>query len=291
MAGLLYVVATPIGNMDDLSPRAHRVLSEVDFVAAEDTRTTALLFAEIGVRTPLLSCHEHNEIQRSGQIVQRLLAGETAAYVSDAGMPCISDPGEHLVRVCLEAGLTVRVIPGPNAALTALAASGFDTTRFVFEGFLPAKGKERRDRLQFLCEEPRTILLHEAPHRILRLLDELNQPGWAGRKLCLARELTKRYEEYLYGTAETMLDHYAGQEPRGGYVVGLEGREAWLARRPEQQAIERQVSLDEAEALLRAGIDAGVRLKQLVSDTAEKTGLPRNLLYQTALGIRRRDED
>ncbi len=232
LPGCLYLVGTPIGNLGDLSPRAAAVLAAVDRIAAEDTRRTLQLLRALGIRKPLASYHEHNLRTRGPELVERLAAGESIALVSDAGMPSISDPGEDLVRLCIESGIPVMVIPGPTAAMTALALSGLPTHRFAFEGFLPASGRERRIRLAALAGEPRTLILYEAPHRLRKLLSALAESGLGDRRVSLARELTKRFEETARSTVSEALAACDERSPRGEYVVILEGRDAWLARCP-----------------------------------------------------------
>lgn len=219
----LYLVATPIGNLDDLSPRAVKVLTEVDFVAAEDTRNTLGLLTHFGIRTPLLSYHEHNKSERGPEIIARILSGESCALVTDAGMPAVSDPGEDLVRLAANADIPVSCIPGCCAAVTALSLSALPTGRFVFEGFLPTEKKERKGRIASLLEEERTVILYEAPHRLLRTLGDLCEVLEADRPLSLCRELTKLNEEIVRTTLSGALALYREKEPRGEYVLILGG--------------------------------------------------------------------
>ena len=194
---MLYLVGTPIGNLSDLSPRAIEILSSVDAVACEDTRRTGLLLSGLGIKKKLISYHEHNRTQKGELIISMIAEGQNIALVSDAGMPCISDPGEELVRDCARAGMDVQVIPGPVAAISALALSGLDSKRFFFEGFLPSDGKERKQRLGELLSHRQTFILYEAPHRILRTLEDLISIGLGDRMTAVCRELTKKYEEVL----------------------------------------------------------------------------------------------
>ena len=220
----LYLVATPIGNMSDLSERAKKVLSECDFIAAEDTRNSAKLLTIVGIQgKEMVSYHEHNKRASGERILARLLAGENCALVTDAGMPAISDPGEDLVRLCAANGVTVTVIPGASAVLTALALSALPTSRFVFEGFLPTEKAEKTARLTALSSESRTVILYEAPHRLVKTLTDLRDTLGGERRISLCRELTKRNEEILRTTLDGALSHYTQTEPRGEYVLVLEG--------------------------------------------------------------------
>lgn len=219
----LYLVGTPIGNLADISERAVKVLSEVTFIAAEDTRNTRKLLTALGLRGELVSYHEHNRKVSGERILARLLAGESCALVTDAGMPAVSDPGEDLVRLCTGAGVAVTAVPGPCAAIDALVLSGMDTRRFSFEGFLPAKTAERRTRLTSLRGEGRTLLFYEAPHRLKETLQDLLSVFGGERRIALCRELTKRNEEVLRLTLEAAIRYYETAEPRGEYVLVLQG--------------------------------------------------------------------
>lgn len=219
----LYLVGTPIGNLADVSERAKKVLSEADFIAAEDTRNTMKLCAALGIKKELISYFEHNKKASGERIVARLLAGENCALVTDAGMPAISDPGEDIVRLCAENGITVSVIPGPCAAVAALAASGLPTSRFAFEGFLPAQKGERKKRLASVAKEERTLIFYEAPHKLKATLADMAETFGAERKITLCRELTKLNEEFLRTTLGGALLVYGEREPRGEYVITVEG--------------------------------------------------------------------
>lgn len=281
--GTLYLVATPIGNPEDLSPRAVRILDSVDYIAAEDTRRAARLLASLKIGNRLVSYFEHNQASRHDMLLTDLEAGQSIALISDAGMPCISDPGEALVRLALDREIPVRVIPGPSALLTALAASGLDTRRFVFEGFLPVKGKDRKDRLQASQAEARTMIFYEAPHRLKKTLDDLAKSGLGDRKIALARELTKSYEEYLYLTVEGARAYYETLAPRGEYSLVMEGLEAYRAR-TGQTILE--PDSPELEALIKELLDRGLGVKEAARQAAERGGLDRRSLYDLALRIR-----
>lgn len=222
MEGTLYLVATPIGNLSDLSARAVKVLSEVDFIAAEDTRNTKRLLQYLGIRKELVSYHEHNKMQRGPELISRLLAQESCALVTDAGMPAISDPGEDLVRLAAQAGVTVTVIPGACAAISALAVSALPTGKFVFEGFLPAVKGERKKRLTALKPETRTLIFYEAPHKLRATLADLALV-FGERQMALCRELTKKNEEILRMSTADAVAYYQEKEPRGEYVLIVEG--------------------------------------------------------------------
>ena len=221
--GALYVVATPIGNLSDLSDRAKKVLSEVDFIAAEDTRVTGKLLMCIGVKKSLISYHEHNKRAAGERLIARLLSGESCALITDAGMPAISDPGEDVVALAAEAGVRVSVVPGPCAAVSALAMSGLPTGRFAFDGFLPVKGKERRCRIEALAREERTTILYEAPHKLVTTLTDLCDTLGGERRISLCRELTKLNEEILRFSLADSVKYYEEREPRGEYVLVIEG--------------------------------------------------------------------
>lgn len=273
MAGTLYLVATPIGNLGDLSPRAVETLRTADFIAAEDTRVSLRLLNHFDIRKPLVSYHEHNRASAGPAITERLLAGESCALVTDAGTPAISDPGEDLVRLCGQQDITVQAIPGCCAAVCALAVSGLPTGRFCFEGFLSANKKERRARLEELRGEERTMVFHEAPHKLRpTLADMLEVLG--DRPVALCRELTKLHEETVRTTLSQAVALYQEKEPRGEYVLVVAG-----ARRAAGPA----VTLDQGVRQVLRLRQEGVRMKDAVRRTAEETGLSRNDLYNAAL--------
>ena len=219
----LYLVATPIGNLSDMGERAIKTLSEVDFIAAEDTRNTLRLLTHFGISKPLVSYHEHNKREKGEEIARRLEAGESCALVTDAGTPAVSDPGEDLVRLCAERGICVTSVPGACAFVTALILSGLSTERFVFEGFLPVQKKERRERLEILAREQRTFILHEAPHKLRTTLSDLATALGEDRRIALCRELTKLNEEICRTTLGGAVRLYSEREPRGEYVLVIEG--------------------------------------------------------------------
>ena len=219
----LYLVGTPIGNLADMTDRAKKVLSEVDFVAAEDTRNSMKLLSCFGIHQELVSYYEHNKRESGERIITRLLGGESCALITDAGMPAISDPGEDLVRLCAESGIAVRVVPGPSACVSALALSGLPTARFTFEGFLPAQKNDRKKRLEALKNEERTMIFYEAPHKLRATLDDMLAAFGEERKISLCRELTKLNEEAERTTLAGAVNLYKDREPRGEYVLVIEG--------------------------------------------------------------------
>jgi 16S rRNA (cytidine1402-2'-O)-methyltransferase len=273
--GTLYVVATPIGNLEDISARALRVLKEVSLIAAEDTRHSSRLLAHFGIQTPLAACHEHNEREEGGRFLGRLQAGENIALISDAGTPLISDPGYHLVRQARAAGVAVVPVPGACALIAALSAAGLPSDRFIFEGFLPAKAAARRARLDTLKEEPRTLIFYEAPHRILESLRDFEDVFGGGRIAVLGRELTKTFETLKglpLGQLRAWVEADSNQQ-RGECVVLVEG---WHA--PQDESAVSAESLRVLDLLL-----AEMPLKRAAAIAAEITGVRKNLLYQAAL--------
>ena len=273
--GTLYVVATPIGNLEDVSARALRVLAEVALIAAEDTRHSARLLQHFGIATPLAACHEHNERDEGGRFIKRLLAGDDVALISDAGTPLISDPGYHLVRQARSAGIRVVPLPGACAVIAALSAAGLPSDRFIFEGFLPAKQAARRARLELLREEPRTVIFYEAPHRILESLEDLEAVFGPERPAVLARELTKTFET-LQGLPLGELRSWVAadsNQQRGECVLVVGG---WQAPQGDD-AIDQN-----ARRVLRLLL-AEMPVKRAAAVAAEITGIRKNLLYQLAL--------
>ena len=274
MSGTLYLVATPIGNLGDFSPRAVETLSSVDFIAAEDTRVSVKLLNHFQIKKPLVSYHQHNHVTAGRSILDRLLNGESCALVTDAGTPAISDPGEELVRLCGENGVEVLSIPGCCAAVNALAVSGLPTGRFTFEGFLSVNKKARREHLASLLDEERTMIFHEAPHKLLTTLEDLSAAFGPDRPVALCRELTKLHEETIRTTLGQALDRYRETAPKGEFVLVVAGRP------PRQEAA---MTLEEAVERVLTLRDGGMRLKDAVRQVAADTGLSKNELYSAAL--------
>ncbi len=270
----LYVVATPIGNLSDLSPRAVEVLKSVDFVAAEDTRNSGILLKYFGIKKPLVSYHEHNVSKRGGEIVEKLLQGQTCALVSDAGMPAVSDPGEVLVRQCHENGLRVSAIPGPCAVVTALAMSGISTKRFCFEGFLSTAYNSRMKHLNSLLDEKRTIVIYEAPHKLRGTLDDILLV-LGDRKISLVREISKKYEEVLLTTLSDAVAYYKENEPRGEFVLVIEGA-------PEKNDAE--ISEEDIRKAFADAVSEGMTKSAASAAVAKKFGLLRRDVYDMFKG-------
>ncbi|RAM52456.1 MAG: 16S rRNA (cytidine(1402)-2'-O)-methyltransferase [Hapalosiphonaceae cyanobacterium JJU2] len=273
--GILYIVATPIGNLEDMTFRGVRILQMVDLIAAEDTRHTGKLLQHFQIKTPQISYHEHNRNSRIPELVQQLSEGKAIALVTDAGMPSISDPGFELVKACIDAQISVVPIPGANAAITALSAAGLPTDKFVFEGFLPAKAQGRREHLEFLKTEFRTLIFYESPHRLLDTLQDLAEIFGSDRQIVLARELTKLYEEFWRGTLAQALSYCGQKEPQGEYTLVLAGS-------PPTQLVLSDVEL---KAELTKLIVQGMSRSQASRELAKATSLPRRQLYQLALAI------
>lgn len=276
IGGMLYLVATPIGNLYDLSDRAKKVLGEVDFVAAEDTRNSGKLLSCLGIKQEYVSYHEHNRKSRGPEIVARLQAGESCALVTDAGMPAISDPGEDLVRLCVEAGVPVTVIPGACAAVSALALSALATRRFAFEGFLPVPKAERKKRLSEIAHERRTMIFYEAPHKLISTLADLYD-CFGDRKISLCRELTKINEEILRTTIKGALAIYEERAPRGEYVLILEGEEE-LGLAPAQYSSSPTDELSPREKVAYYENEGFSRM-DAIKRAAKEMGVPKSELY------------
>ncbi len=274
MAGTLYLVPTPIGNLGDISPRAKKTLAEADFIAAEDTRVTLKLLNHLEIKKPLVSYYEHNKAESGPRIVERLLAGECCALVTDAGSPAISDPGEDLVALCAKADICVCAIPGPCAVVTALSVSGLPTGRFCFEGFLSTNKKSRREHLDSLKGEMRTMIFYEAPHKLQNTLKDLCAAFGTERRISLCRELTKLHEQILRMTLGEALAYYTENDPRGEYVLVLEG-----APEPAGQTL----TLEDAVALALQRIEGGASKKDAVREVSRETGFPKNALYEAVL--------
>jgi len=274
MSGALYLVATPIGNLGDFSPRAVETLKTVDFIAAEDTRVSVKLLNHFDVKKPLVSYHEHNHVSAGQAILSRLLGGESCALVTDAGTPAVSDPGEDLVRLCAENGVAVYAVPGCCAAVNALAVSGLPTGRFTFEGFLTVNKKSRRERLEALGAEERTMIFHEAPHKLRTTLDDLCTAFGPERKIALCRELTKLHEETMRCTLGEAAAYYQENTPKGEYVLVVAGAQ------PQARTA---VTLEDGVAQVLVLKEQGQRLKDAVKEVADHTGLSKNELYAAAL--------
>lgn len=265
MPGTLYLCATPIGNLGDMTPRVVETLRAVDLIAAEDTRNSIRLLNHFEIHTPMTSYHEYNKVEKARKLIDQLLAGQNIALVTDAGTPAISDPGEVLVRMCQESGITVTSLPGPAACITALTLSGLPTRRFCFEGFLPSDKKEKREVLEELTREPRTIILYEAPHHLVSTLEELRKT-LGDRDVTLCRELTKKFESVMPTTLEKALEYYKSQEPKGEYVLVLRGRSREEKRKEEISAWE-DMSVEEHMAYyLEQGMDNKTAMKQVAKD-------------------------
>lgn len=272
VGGVLYLVSTPIGNLADISERALKVLSEVDFIAAEDTRNTLRMLTHFGISRPLISYFEHNKAERGEQIAERLLSGDSCALVTDAGTPAISDPGEDLVRLCADRGIAVTAIPGACAGICALTLSALSTVRFCFEGFLPVKKNERRKRLEALAKEDRTMILHEAPHKLRDTLADLEKALGENRKISLCRELTKLNEEVMRVTLGDAVAYYKEHEPRGEYVLVIEGTEyTESASQIDDLSPEEQVALY---------IKEGMSKMDAIKKTAKERGVSKNDIYK-----------
>ena len=273
MAGILYLVPTPIGNLGDLSERIIETLREADFIAAEDTRVSLKILNHLGIKKPMVSYYRHNTESSGPQILSRILAGENCALVTDAGTPAISDPGEELVAQCAEAGVQVCAIPGPCALVTALAVSGLPTGRFTFEGFLAMNKKNRAAHLKSLGGEQRTMIFYEAPHKLRATLDDLLAAFGPERRISLCRELTKLHEEVVRTTLAGAVEHYAATPPKGEFVLIVEGA-------PEEEPEE--ISLEEGAQRVLALRGEGLSMKDAARQVAVETGLGKNELYAMA---------
>ena len=276
MPGMLYLVPTPIGNLGDISIRCRQTLEQADFIAAEDTRVTVKLLNHLGIKKSLVSYFEHNKALKGNVILDRILAGETCALVSDAGSPAISDPGEDLVRQCAEAGITVCAIPGPCAVITALSISGQATGRFCFEGFLSTAKKSRREHLESLREEKRTMIFYEAPHKLLATLEDMAEAFGPDRPISLCRELTKLHEEVVRLTLSEAVEKYTQDPPRGEFVLVVAGAPETVKEVPTTQ---------DAAAYVAALMEKGLSRKDAIKQTAKDLGLPKNVVYDAALSV------
>ena len=274
MAGMLYLVPTPIGNLGDISVRCRETLENADFIAAEDTRVSLKLLNHLGIKKSLVSYYEHNKAFKGDKIIERILAGETCALVSDAGSPAISDPGEDLVKQCHEAGITVCAIPGPCAAITALSISGQSTGRFCFEGFLSMSKKSRREHLENLKQEQRTMIFYEAPHKLLNTLEDMAETFGADRGISLCRELTKLHEEVVRTTLGEAVEKYTANPPKGEFVLIVAGA-------PEE--VKETATPDDAAKRVKSLMAEGLSRKDAVKQAAKELDLPKNVVYEAAL--------
>lgn len=265
MAGTLYLCATPIGNLSDITDRVLTTLNDVDLIAAEDTRNSIHLLTHFGIKTPMTSYHEYNKTEKAYTLIAKLNEGQNIALITDAGTPAISDPGEVLVKMCLEEGIHVTSLPGPAACITALTLSGLPTRRFCFEGFLPSDKKDRKEILEDLLNETRTIILYEAPHHLINTLKEL-QKTLGNRRITICRELTKKFETIMPTTLDDALEFYEDNEPRGEYVLVLEGKNKEELRKEKQDSFQ-NISIEEHVASYeRSGMDRKEAMKAVAKD-------------------------
>ncbi len=271
MAGILYVVGTPIGNLGDFSPRAVQVLSECDFIAAEDTRVTIKLLNHFGIKKPMVSYYEHNRAQRGGVIIERLLNGENCALVSDAGMPIISDPGEDLTRLCHENGIQVCAVPGPCAFVTALAISGMPSGRFTFEGFLTVSKQNRKKHLEELVNEKRTMIFYEAPHKLAATLSDMAK-CWGDRNIALVKEITKIHENVERTTLFEAAEKYKDGSAKGEYVLIVEGK-------PDEE--EKEITIETAIEMAEKLISDGLSKNEAAKEIAKQTGIKKSDIYKS----------
>ncbi len=271
MAGTLYVVGTPIGNLGDFSPRAVEILSTVDFIAAEDTRVTIKLLNHFGIKKPMISYFEHNRTERGQTIIQRLLGGESCALVSDAGMPIISDPGEDLTALCHENNITVAAVPGPCAFVTALAISGMPSGRFTFEGFLTRTKQNRREHLEELVNEKRTMIFYEAPHKLPATLQDMAK-YFGDRRIALVKEITKIHENVERTTLFEAAKKYSEESPKGEYVLIIEGK-------PDEP--EKEITLEDATKIALDLVENGLSKNEAAKEAAKQTGLKKSDIYKS----------
>lgn len=272
--GILYICPTPIGNLEDITLRTIKVLNEVDLIAAEDTRHTLKLLNHYNIKKPLISYHEHNKITAGEKILEEIKKGKKIALVTDAGMPGISDPGEDIIKRCIEENIELVALPGPTAFVLALVLSGLSTESFVFEGFLPSKGKERKDRLNKLKNETRTIILYEAPHRIISLLKDLLE-ALGNRKIAISRELTKIHEETFRGTIQEAIEKFESQNPKGEFVLVVEGTDV------EEQSFD-HISIKEH---IKMYMDEGLSKKESIKKVAKERNIPKSQVYREGIDL------
>jgi len=268
--GVLYVVGTPIGNLSDFSPRAAETLAGVDFIAAEDTRVTVKLLNHFGIKKPLVSYFEHNKQEKGTVIVDRIAAGETCALVSDAGMPAISDPGEDLVALCAARGIKVLVVPGPSAVISALAVSGLPTGRFTFEGFLSVNKKSRREHLEAVKNETRTMVFYEAPHKLPYTLKDMAE-SFGDRRIALVREITKIHEECIRTTLFEAVKYYEENAPKGEFVLVIDGA------KPEEK---KELTLEDAVEIAKTAMENGSSASDAAKEAAKLSGFKKGEIYK-----------
>ncbi|MCI8550280.1 MAG: 16S rRNA (cytidine(1402)-2'-O)-methyltransferase [Lachnospiraceae bacterium] len=278
MAGQLYICATPIGNLEDITLRVLRILKEVDLIAAEDTRNTIKLLNHFGIKTPMTSYHEHNKVDKARYLVEQMEAGVNVALVTDAGTPAISDPGEELVRQCYEAGISLTSLPGPAACVTALTVSGLSTRRFCFEAFLPSDKKERREILKELEKETRTVILYEAPHRLSRTLKELYET-LGDREVSICKELTKTFEQVFQTTLKAAVSRFETEEARGEQVIVVAGKRREELKAEEEESWQRLSLSEHMDYYLAKGIER----KEAMRMVAKDRGIPKREVYQGLL--------
>lgn len=279
--GKLSIVGTPIGNLSDFSPRGIETLESADYIAAEDTRVSLRLLTHFGIKKPMLSYYKPHEAEKSARILELLSDGQNVALVSDAGMPCISDPGVYLVQKCYEMCIPVEVIPGCNAAVAAVAVSGIDTQRFAFEGFLPVNKKERAERLVQIASMPHTLIFYEAPHKLKQTLSDLNDKLGGERQCALCRELTKLHEEVIRGTLGELSHYYDEAEPRGEYVVVVEGSKG---------ATDEGMTIGQAAELARQLVAGGEKLTEACRQAAQASGVSKRDLYRMLIDEKNNEE-
>lgn len=274
--GMLYICGTPLGNLSDISYRCLEVLNQVDLIGAEDTRVTGKLLSKYNITTPMISYHTHNEISKTYEIIERIKDGLNVAIVSDAGMPCISDPGEEVIKACYEENILVTTIPSGSAFTMALVLSGFSTRRFIYEGFLPSKNKEKKEILSFLENEHRTMIFYEAPHRILDTLKELKNTFGENRNIALVRELTKIYEEVQKGTILELIEYYSNNKPRGEFVIVVEGKSLESIKQDSIEDFLKLTVSEHIEIYTAQGIDEKSAMKLVAKDR----GVSKSVIYK-----------
>ena len=287
LRGTLYLCATPIGNLEDITFRVLRTLKEVDIIAAEDTRNSIKLLNHFDIKTPMTSYHEYNKVEKARTLVDKMLKGASVAVITDAGTPGISDPGEELVRQCHEAGIRVTSLPGPAACVTALTMSGLPTRRFCFEAFLPYDKKERKEVLSELASETRTIIIYEAPHRLKATLAELSDILGADRRLSVCKELTKRYENVFLTTFEEACEYYDNNEPKGEYVLVIQGKSREIIKQEEVKTWEAMT----IEEHMKVYTDKGMDKKEAMKAVAKDRGVSKRDIYNELLKQERGEEN